>query len=164
MLFTIGHSNHSLPFFLALLQRHAITVVVDVRSAPYSRYVSHFNKSDIEQALRAAGLHYIYMGDVIGGKPAENSFYDDGGRVRYDLLARSGPFQAGLDRLAKGLARGWRIALMCAEEDPGKCHRHLLIAGALEKKRQIPVWHVRADGTLLRAGEMVDAPRQLQLF
>jgi len=164
MLFTVGHSNHRLEFFLALLERHAITAVVDVRSAPYSRYVTHFNKGEIEQTLRAAGLDYIYMGDIIGGKPKDKSFYNARGRVQYDALARTGKFQAGLDRLARGLNQGWRIGLMCAEEDPFKCHRHLLIARALEEGRQIPVWHVRADGTLFRAKEMLDLPQQLQLF
>ena len=164
MLFTVGHSNHSLEFFLALLKSHAITVIVDVRSAPYSRYVTHFNKGEIEQTLQAAGMHYIYMGNVIGGKPKDKSFYNPSGRVQYEVLARTRIFQAGLDRLAKGLARGWRIGLMCAEEDPSKCHRHQLIARTLEKERQIPVWHVRADGTLIRAGEMLNPPQQLQLF
>jgi len=164
MLFTVGHSNHSLKFFLALLQRQAISVVVDVRSAPYSRYVTHFNKGEIEQTLRAAGLHYIYMGDVIGGKPKDKSFYNTRGQIQYDALARTGKFQRGLDRLATGLNRGWRIVLMCAEEDPSKCHRHQLIARALEEGRQVPVWHVRADGALIRAGEMLVPPQQLQLF
>jgi uncharacterized protein (DUF488 family) len=164
MLFTIGHSNHSLDFFIELLRRYDITAVADVRSAPYSRYVVHFNKGDIEQALRSRGIQYIFMGDVIGGKPSDSSLYKPDGAVRYDALARLATFQAGLDRLLKGLAGGWRIGLMCAEEDPCKCHRHLLIAKEIEKERKIPVRHIRADGTLLRAIELFNTPSQLQLF
>jgi hypothetical protein len=37
-IFTIGHSNHSWEAFLELLRENAITIVVDVRSSPYSRY------------------------------------------------------------------------------------------------------------------------------
>ena len=164
MLFTIGHSNHSLDFFIELLRRYDITAVADVRSAPYSRYVVHFNKGDIEQALRGRGIQYIFMGDVIGGKPSDRSLYKPDGAVRYDALARLATFQAGLDRLLKGLADSWRIGLMCAEEDPCKCHRHLLIAKEMEKERKIPVRHIRADGTLLRALELFNTPSQLQLF
>lgn len=41
--FTIGHSEHTLDAFLALLKRHEIGAVADVRSAPYSRHVPDFN-------------------------------------------------------------------------------------------------------------------------
>ena len=69
-IYTIGHSNQEVEKFLALLKDEAIQVIVDVRSAPYSRYVPHFNKHAIEYALNAAGLKYIFMGDMIGGKPS----------------------------------------------------------------------------------------------
>ena len=164
MLFTIGHSNHSLEFFVEMLHRYDITAVADVRSAPYSRYVVHFNKDDIEQTLRSKGIQYIFLGNAIGGKPSDRSLYTSGGAVRYDALARLATFQAGLDRLQKGLAGDWRIGLMCAEEDPSKCHRHLLIAREMENDRKIPVWHIRADGTLVRARELLKTPSQLQLF
>jgi len=104
------------------------------------------------------------MGDIIGGKPSDRALYTPDGAVRYDALARLATFQAGLERLQKGVAAGWRIGLMCAEEDPRKCHRHLLIARELEKERNIPVWHIRADTTLRRALELPDTPSQLQLF
>jgi uncharacterized protein (DUF488 family) len=164
MLHTIGHSNHSLDFFIELLRRYDITAVVDVRSAPYSRYVVHFNKSEIERTLQKTGIQYLFMGDVIGGKPSDRSLYSPDGTVRYDALARLETFQRGLDRLLKGLTDGWRIVLMCAEEDPCKCHRHLLIARELEIAREIPVWHIRADNILVRARELLDTPSQLQLF
>jgi Protein of unknown function, DUF488 len=50
-LFTIGHSNHSIETFITLLQQHEITVVADVRSHPYSRYVPHFNPNQLKSAL-----------------------------------------------------------------------------------------------------------------
>lgn len=59
-LFTIGHGNQTLEQFLALLQQHHIRVLVDVRSAPYSKYVPHFNKSRLETYLRDNGLDYRY--------------------------------------------------------------------------------------------------------
>ena len=164
MLFTIGHSNHCLVLFVELLHRYDISAVADVRSAPYSRYVVHFNKGEIEQTLRSKGIQYLFMGNAIGGKPSDRSLYAPDGAVRYDAVARLATFQAGLDRLQKGLADGWRIGLLCAEEDPAKCHRHLLIAKEMEKERKIPVWHIRADGTLVRARELLKTPSQLQLF
>jgi len=164
-IFTIGHSNLDIVSFIELLQANSIQVVVDVRSAPYSRYVPHFNKNGIEAAVNEAGMKYIFMGDAIGGKPSDPGFLAKDGRVLYEKLSATGNFQQGLDRLTKGLADGWSIVLVCAEEDPLKCHRHHLIARELELKRSIPVWHIRSDGRIIRAKEMLgNYPTQAKLF
>jgi uncharacterized protein (DUF488 family) len=164
-IYTIGHSNHDMTTFLNLLRTQKIQVIVDVRSAPYSRYVPHFNKKEIERALTDAGLKYIFMGDAIGGKPTGSDFSDAAGRLDYEKLSASESFQQGLDRLIKGLNQGWVIALMCAEEDPARCHRHHLIARELEMKRGVPVCHIRADNTHVRAKRLMEAESgQLRLF
>ena len=164
-LYTIGHSNHEMEAFLCLLKDFSVQVVVDVRSAPYSRYVPQYNKRELEQALIGHGFQYIFMGDAIGGKPSDPALHDDQGRVQYDKLAQTAQFQKGIDRLEKGLVAGWRIALLCAEEDPEKCHRHWLIAKELEWSRKIAVWHLRADGRKVRAKELLAGTcSQLNLF
>jgi uncharacterized protein (DUF488 family) len=164
-IYSVGHSNHDLAVFLKLLKEHAIQVVADVRSSPYSRYVPQFNKKEIEAAVTAAGLKYVFMGDAIGGIPTDPFYIATCGTVMYEKLTASDMFQQGLDRLANGLLAGWIIALLCAEEDPFKCHRHLLIARELELKRNIPVWHIRADSTKIRAKKLLEASSgQLKLF
>jgi len=67
-IYTIGHSNHSLDKFVELLKRHGITVVVDVRSAPYSRFHAQFNKEELKHALRERGLGYVFLGRELGGQ------------------------------------------------------------------------------------------------
>jgi uncharacterized protein (DUF488 family) len=164
-IYTIGHSNHDLVTLLTLLRNHGIQVVVDVRSAPYSRYVPHFNKKEIENILTDNGLKYVFMGDVIGGKPAGLYYFDSAGKTDYEKLAAAESFQQGLDRLIKGLNDGWVIALMCAEENPSNCHRHHLIARELEMKRGVPVIHIRADNTQVRAKKLLEnSSGQLSLF
>jgi len=128
--------------FLNLLTGKSIQVVVDVRSAPYSRYVPQFNKRNIQSAIQNAGLKYVFMGDEIGGKPSDPGYCDANRKALYCRIAESEKFRQGLDRLKIGLADGWKIALMCAEEDPGKCHRHQLIA-----KESSPAYRQRADVT-----------------
>ncbi|MCB2182610.1 MAG: DUF488 domain-containing protein [Desulfobulbaceae bacterium] len=148
-----------------MLKKNTIQVVVDVRSAPYSRYVPQFNKGDIQHALQHAGFRYIFMGDAIGGKPSDPLFLDQNGIADYAKIAQSKKFRQGIDRLLKGLADGWVIALMCAEEDPLKCHRHLLIARELELRHNVIVWHIRCDETKIRAKQFFEAScRQLRLF
>jgi len=164
-IFTIGHSNYDVATFLNLLKDNSIQVVVDVRSVPYSRYVPQFNKREIENAIVDAGLKYIFMGDAIGGKPSDPRYIDSNGKVNYEKLAESEKFQQGLNRLNKGLQDDWLIALMCAEEDPFKCHRHLLIANELELNRNVPVWHIRSDGSRIRAKKHLEEYNgQLRLF
>jgi uncharacterized protein (DUF488 family) len=166
-IYSVGHSNHDVPTFLKLLKDNAIQVIVDVRTTPYSRYVPQFNKKEIEAAVTAAGFKYVFMGGTIGGKPSDPLYIDTNGTVMYDKLAASDMFQQGLDRLTKGLIDGWIIAilLLCAEENPLKCHRHFLIAREFELKRNNPVWHIRSDGTKIRAKKFLDdGSGQLKLF
>lgn len=156
---------------MELLRLHEIEVVADVRSSPYTRYAVHFNMEAIKASLETAGLKYVYMGKQIGGMPKDSSLYDEEGYVRYDIIANSEAFRAGIERLLNGVQK-YRIALMCGEENPAGCHRRNLIAPAL-KAYGIEVLHIRANGELQNEDELqiangeVDAPPdsvQLTLF
>jgi uncharacterized protein (DUF488 family) len=147
-IYSIGHSNHSLETFVTLLRRHSIQSLVDVRSAPYSRYVTHFNRHDLEDAIERNRMRYTFLGEELGGRPLGDEYYDEQDHVRYDRLAVAPFFQQGLDKLIDEAAI-YRTALMCSEEDPTGCHRHLLIARVLEEQVGPPtvhVLHIRADG------------------
>ncbi len=149
-IYTIGHSNHELEAFLALLRQHAIALVVDVRSQPYSRWAPQFNQKMLAHALQEAGIAYEFMGDSLGGRPADRSFYDHGSEhPNYTRLAASPRFQSGIDRLLT-LAEEQRVTIMCSEGDPEKCHRSLLITPVL-LQRGARVLHVLPDGTVVEA-------------
>lgn len=144
--FTIGHSNHSPGTFLALLQEHGVDEVVDVRSSPSSRYSPHFNYDILDGALAKAGIEYVFMGGELGGRPADRSCYDADGRVLYDRLANTDPFDDAIRRLLRA-ADERRIVLMCSEKEPLDCHRTLLIGGTL-MERGVAVEHILADGSM----------------
>jgi uncharacterized protein (DUF488 family) len=61
---TIGHSDHTTAAFVDLLRRHGITLVVDVRSQPYSRWAPQFNRETLARDLQDAGLAYHFIGDT----------------------------------------------------------------------------------------------------
>jgi uncharacterized protein (DUF488 family) len=63
--FTIGHSNYSLDHFVQLLRTFEITCLIDIRSAPYSKYIPHFNKESLQKELKKENLEYVYMGAEI---------------------------------------------------------------------------------------------------
>ena len=142
---TVGHSNHPLETFLALLRQHGVTVVADVRSAPYSRFNPQFNRKALEDSLETIDIEYVFLGRALGGRPDDPSCYEDG-RVRYDRLARTPLYRQGIERVVEGAGRQ-RIALMCAEKEPLDCHRTILVGRSLVE-RGVAVTHILADGSL----------------
>jgi uncharacterized protein (DUF488 family) len=142
--FTIGHSNHTLQRFLELLALHDIRLICDVRSTPYSRFNPQFNREPLRAALEAAGIGYVYLGESLGGKPREPGYPPDDA-ARFALIAASDRFRSGLDRLVRQ-SQARRTAVMCAEKDPARCHRGLLICPNLSAK--VTIRHILADGSL----------------
>jgi uncharacterized protein (DUF488 family) len=143
---TIGHSNHSIEVWLALVRQHGIEVVVDTRSSPYSKYAFQFDREQIQRSLEEFGVRYLFLGAELGGRPANPAYYDATGRVVYSLLRKDSAFQAAIVRLEKGMER-FRIALLCGEEDPAHCHRRLLIGRVLQERGH-EMTHIRGDGRL----------------
>ena len=146
-LFTIGHSNHAMEDFIDLLRHHKIQVLIDIRSQPYSKHVPQFNRKELEAAIKSARIKYLFLGRELGGRPEGEEFYDAEGYVLYNRLADSPLFLEGISRLEEGIRKGFRIALMCSEEDPKDCHRRLLVARVLSN-RGIEVYHLRSNGNL----------------
>ena len=142
---TVGHSTHPLEAFVALLRRHAVTALADVRSTPYSRFNPHFNRKSLDRDMNARGIAYLFLGRALGGRPEDRSCYENG-QVRYDRVARTALFREGIDRVVRGAADN-RIALMCAEKEPLDCHRTILVGRSLVE-RGIAVAHILADGRL----------------
>jgi uncharacterized protein (DUF488 family) len=141
-LFTIGHSNHPIERFFALLQRHGVETVADVRSRPYSRFVQHFGKERLARILRDEGLGYLFLGQELGGKPVQ----DDPALARLDYQARikEASFQQGIRTLLDAVANR-RVALMCRERDPLDCHRLHLICRYL-RPIALDIRHILPDG------------------
>lgn len=160
-IFTIGHSNHAMEDFLGLLKHHNIQVLIDLRSHPYSKHVPQFNRKELEEAVKRAGMKYLFLGRELGGRPEGEEFYDAEGYVLYSRLADSPLFLEGISRLEEGLRKNFRIALMCSEEDPKECHRRLLVARVLIH-RDIEVRHIRGDGSI--ETETGRIPIQLSMF
>lgn len=151
-IYTVGHSNHQPEAFVALLRKHGIEIVVDVRSSPYSRYVPQANRDTLARTLETAGIAYHWLGSQLGGKP-------DGIVGDYEQLRAHPAFQQGLSALLS-LAEQSCTAIMCAEGDHRQCHRTKLITPAL-LDRDVGVLHIQTDGTLVDESQ---APRQLSLF
>jgi len=126
---TIGHANHPIERFLALMQGAGVSALADVRSFPVSRYAPQFNKDALAKSLEEKAITYLYCGKELGGRTHECPSTPENRR-------------AGLERIVAESARH-RVALMCAERDPLDCHR-LMLARALAE-RGVAVGHILAS-------------------
>lgn len=63
ILYTIGHSQHDIGYFISMLKTYGINHVLDVRSMPYSQFASNYNRDNIKAVLKMEGIKYTFMGD-----------------------------------------------------------------------------------------------------
>ena len=131
--FTIGHSTRTLEEFINLLKIHGVQVVVDVRTIPGSRYASQFNRETLKNSLETAGIKYDHMPSLGGLRRALKNSQNTGWRnLTFRGFAdhmQTEEFRKSLEELVLQ-ARKEKVALMCAEAVPWRCHRSL-IADAL---------------------------------
>lgn len=132
-IFTIGHSTHLLEEFIGLLAAHGVTLLADVRTVPRSRHNPQFNKDTLPAALQTEGIGYCHLKGLGGLRHTTASSPNTGWRTPgfrgYADYMLTEEFEAELTALME-LARGARVAVMCAEAVPWRCHRSL-IADAL---------------------------------
>jgi uncharacterized protein (DUF488 family) len=160
-LFTIGYGARTLEAFIAALKVHRIEYLVDVRTAPYSKFKQEFSKDLLQYEVERAGIRYLFMGDQLGGQPRDPTFYTEG-KVDYEKLRQQPIFQAGIDRLKKAFEQQRRLAIMCSEGRPEQCHRSKLIGEALAAQ-SVPVCHIDEDDRLIFQAEVIERITQGQM-
>jgi len=130
---TIGHSTRTLAEFINLLQHHAVTRVVDVRTVPRSRHNPQFNKDSLPLDLEQVGLGYVHIPGLGGLRHAKPDSVNMGWRNTsfrgYADYMQTPEFQRSIEELIQW-SKLDRVAMMCAEAVPWRCHRSL-IADAL---------------------------------
>lgn len=133
-IFTIGHSTDTIETFIEYLKHSQIDTVVDVRSIPYSRFASQFNKEDLSASLKEKNIFYIPMGNNLGARYTERELLFEDGKVDFSKVVVTDRFQEGIYRVETGKKKGYKIALMCSERNPIECHRFSLISNYLYKR------------------------------
>ena len=153
-IYTIGYGARSIEEFLALLEKWDIAFLLDVRSRPYSRYKPDFSKDALERHLKGRGIRYVFMGDTLGGQPADPDCYTPDGKVDYEVCRQKPSFQEGIGRLQQAWEQGLTVALMCSEGKPEQCHRSKLIGPALAEAG-IDVQHIDENDQPLSQEEVM---------
>jgi len=141
-IFTIGHSTHDLATFKTILRAYGINQLVDVRSIPRSRHNPQFNADTVAQKLRNASIGYRSM-KGLGGlrhahKDSVNTAWQNASFRGFADYMQTDAFKENLEKLMQ-LSKKKRIAIMCGEAVPWRCHRSLI-----------------GDALLIRGFEVVD--------
>jgi uncharacterized protein (DUF488 family) len=129
-LYTLGHSTRSLEELLRLLQAHGIGVLADVRRFPRSPRNPQFNNEQLAHSLPGAGVSYTWLASLGGRRRSRagslaNAGWRNPSFHAYADHMLTDEFERGLAELL-GLARHARVAIMCAEALPWRCHRSLI--------------------------------------
>ncbi|HLR18887.1 MAG TPA: DUF488 domain-containing protein [Staphylococcus sp.] len=131
-IYTIGHANHSEQQFINMLKEYDVELVVDVRAFRGSKRNPQFNESYIKKWLKKAHISYQYN-EKLGGrrKPSENVGRNINGAWKnesfhnYADYTLTTDFQEGIKAL-QTLAKSKRVAYMCSEPHPARCHRLII--------------------------------------
>jgi uncharacterized protein (DUF488 family) len=172
---TIGHSNHPLDRFLALLAQHEIKALVDIRRFPGSRKHPHFHRDSLAAALQQSGVESHWL-EALGGRrhkqrdESPNLGLESQGFRNYADYMLTDQFREGADKLLE-IARRKRTAIMCAEGLFWQCHRRLvsdfLVANGVTVQHIMPTGELRAhtltSGAVIEGGQ-VTYPGQKSLF
>jgi uncharacterized protein (DUF488 family) len=147
LIFTVGHSTRSIGEFISLLDENRVRLLVDIRTIPRSRHNPQFERQSLEKSLRAAGLDYKHMPSLGGLRHARKDSRNLGWRNEsfrgFADYMQTGEFNDALRELI-AIAVETRLAVMCAEAVPWRCHRSLL-ADALSAG-EIEVLHILGTG------------------
>jgi uncharacterized protein (DUF488 family) len=127
---TVGHSNHPLEWFLALLARHGVEALVAIRRFPGSRKHPHFHRDNLAAAMPKSGVEYHWL-EALGGRrhkqrdESPNLGLENQGFRKYADYMLTDEFREGVARLLE-VAHQKRTVILCAEGLFWRCHRRLV--------------------------------------
>ncbi|MDR3595745.1 DUF488 domain-containing protein [Clostridium sp.] len=146
-IYTIGHSNYEIEKLIDMLKYYNINCVVDIRGIPYSKYNIQYNKEAIAKTLKEEGFLYIYMAKEFAANRENRISYNKEGYCDFEKVITEKEFLNGIARLKTGCAKGYKIVLLGAMQDPIRCHRSILLGRTL-RKEGFNVKHILDDYTI----------------
>lgn len=147
IIYTIGHSTHTITEFLEMLQSFSIKMLVDIRSLPGSRKFPQFNKESLMVSLEAVGIAYIHSTDLGGRrkvkKDSKNTRWNNDSFRGYADYMETEAFENAVEQLEQ-IALEQPTVYMCSEAVWWRCHRSMV--SDYLKAKSWSVWHIMAMG------------------
>ena len=131
-LYMIGHSNHPLEKFKAMLEREKITLLYDIRMIPFSRYVPQYNQTILPDTLGSWEIEYRYRSDIGPRVEGDTPLYDSSG-FNYDKALRRERITNGLKQMIDELHPEDVVVIMATKKEPLECHRFLVLSRVLQE-------------------------------
>ncbi len=153
IIYTVGHSTHQLDYFLELIKEYKINCIVDVRSSPASSYNPQYNQEPFKNYLKSNGVMYLHFPEEFGARQRDPDLLDDEGKLDFEKFRKTWAFNHGLERIWKGIEKGYNIAIMCSESEPLDCHRFSMVSVGL-KNDGFLVKHIYKDKTIKSQEEL----------
>ncbi|UDK98250.1 DUF488 domain-containing protein [Lysinibacillus sphaericus] len=163
-IYTIGYGNREINEFLSLLVAQKVEFLIDVRTSPKGSYNQDFIGNNLKEHTKTKGIRYVFMGDLLGGRPPEEECYTNG-KVDYRKVSLQPFYKKGLSRLKTAYDKNLCVALMCSEQKPESCHRSKLIGESLTELG-IEIVHIDEKGKVINQQMVLDriTGGQLALF
>jgi uncharacterized protein (DUF488 family) len=148
VIYAIGHSTRTIDAFIQILEAHSISTLVDIRTIPKSRHNPQFNEDALQKSLAKSGITYVHFRELGGlRKPAKDSVNTGWKNASFRGFAdymQTRAFASAIRQLMQ-LGRQGRVAILCAEGNPFRCHRSL-VADALTV-RKVRVFHIASKSS-----------------
>ncbi len=129
IIYTIGHSTHTITHFIELLNSVGIKMLVDIRSLPGSNKFPQFNQDNLIASLKENGIDYKYLTDFGGRrkvkKDSKNTRWRNDSFRGYADYMETNSFKNAIAELEK-IALQQPTAFMCAEAVWWRCHRSMV--------------------------------------
>ena len=137
---TVGYEQATLDALLGTLKAAGVELLVDVRAVAASRRPG-FSKRQLAAGAEAAGIGYLHLrglGTPAEGRLAARSGHPERMRAIFEAHLATPGAQEELKELARLVASGRRVCLLCLERNPAHCHRSI-VAEALRERLDVEV-------------------------
>ncbi|MHB1909251.1 MAG: DUF488 domain-containing protein [Nitrososphaerales archaeon] len=132
--YTFGHSTRDIDDFISILKEHKISILVDLRTIPKSRFNPQFGKEALEKSLEREKIKYLHFKGLGGLRKPKKDSINTGWRNEsfrgYADYMQTEEFEKNLSSLIELINQANKkkgnVALMCAEAVPWRCHRSLV--------------------------------------
>lgn len=147
IVYTIGHSTHSIEVFIQMLFSFNIKKLVDIRRFPGSRKFPQYNQENLKEALAVVGIEYLFMGDLGGRRKVvdktKDSRWHNASFQAYAQYMETEPFKIAAKELME-IATHSATVYMCSEAVWWRCHRALV--SDFLKVKGWTVYHIMGIG------------------
>ena len=129
VIYTIGHSTHTIDEFIKILNAYNIEEVIDIRTIPKSRHNPQFNIDKLKDSLLENNIDYEQIKGLGGFRHTSsasiNTACENEAFRGFADYMQTIEFEKSLLELID-IYRKKQVVIMCAEAVPWHCHRSLI--------------------------------------